>query len=232
MEQYAPEAMLFYSSSISVYGDRINNPNIKVGDPLQASMGDEYAKTKIECEQMIQKTQLNWTIFRLTAIMKDHKISKLMFHMPLETTIEICTPEDTARAFINGIFKKEHLNKKIFNLGGGKECTTSYEDFLKRSFKIYGLGALDFATNSFATQNFHCGYYEDGDKLQNLLHFREDTLDDHFERSEASVHPLTKKLASWFKKPIKKIIEKQSEPLRAFKKQETKLMERFFGFTK
>ncbi|HRP91092.1 MAG TPA: NAD(P)-dependent oxidoreductase [Edaphocola sp.] len=228
METFAPEALLLYSSSISVYGDRVLRPNIKVGDLLQASVGDEYALTKIECEQMIRASKLDWTIFRLAAIMGNHKISKLMFHMPLETTIEICTPKDTARAFVKAIFHKEALNHKIFNLGGGKECTTTYKEFLNRSFQIYGLGNIDFAQNSFAKKNFHCGYYSDGDDLENILKFRRDSLEDYFSQTKAQVRPWTKKLASCFKSIIKKNLERQSEPLKALKNNDKALIERFF----
>lgn len=129
VEKNSPNAFFMYSSSVSVYGDRVENPNIRVGDPLKPSVGDEYAKTKLECEKILQNSRLRWTIFRLGAIMGNHKISKLMFHMPLETTMEICTPSDTARAFVNGMDKQNELAGKIFNVGGGRQCTTTYKDF-------------------------------------------------------------------------------------------------------
>ena len=87
LEQLSSETFFMYSSSVSVYGDRLKNPLIKVGDPLEPSEGDEYAKTKIKAEQILQKSKLDWTIFRLCAIMGNHKISKLMFHQPLETSM-------------------------------------------------------------------------------------------------------------------------------------------------
>ena len=37
-----------YSSSISVYGDRLQNPNIKVTDSLLPSQGDEYAAVRLK----------------------------------------------------------------------------------------------------------------------------------------------------------------------------------------
>ena len=103
LEEFSPKVFFFYSSSISIYGDRVLNPNIIISDPLIPSEGDEYAKTKIIAEKSIQSSQLNWTIFRLCAIMGRHKISKLMFHQPLNTSFELATLEDTARAFVNGI---------------------------------------------------------------------------------------------------------------------------------
>ena len=103
-----------YSSSISVYGDRITNPHITTSDPINISFGDHYAKTKSKAESAIQNSALDWTIFRLTAIMglNNHKISPLMFHMPLNTSIEICTPMDTARAYENGIEKRNEKKRK------------------------------------------------------------------------------------------------------------------------
>lgn len=152
-----------------------------------------------------------------------------MFHMPLATTMEICTPEDTARAFVNGIRKQNELEGKIFNLGGGKQCTTSYENFLQRSFNLYGLGKLNFAPNTFATQNFHCGYYVDGDVLENILHFRRDDLESYFEKTKQDISPFIKFFASIFKYPVKKYLQSKSEPLQALKENDLKLIERFFG---
>lgn len=229
LQVHSPKAFFMYSSSVSVYGDRVENPNIFVGDPLVPSVGDEYAKTKLACEEMLQKSPMKWTIFRLGAIMKNHKISKLMFHMPLATTMEICTPEDTARAFVNGIGKQNELEGKIFNLGGGKQCTTSYENFLQRSFNLYGLGKLNFAPNTFATQNFHCGYYADGDKLENILLFRRDDLESYFEKTKQDISPFIKFFASIFKYPVKKYLQSKSEPLQALKENDTEFIERFFG---
>ena len=47
LELHSPDAYFLYSSSISVYGDRLNDPFITIKDILNPSKGDEYAKTKI-----------------------------------------------------------------------------------------------------------------------------------------------------------------------------------------
>lgn len=48
-------------------------------------------------------------------------------------------------------------------------------------FQIYGLGALDFLTHAFATKNFlHLLGFVDGDELEQILHFRRDTLEDYY----------------------------------------------------
>ena len=230
MEKTSSNAFFMYSSSVSVYGDRLSSPNIKVGDPLNPSLGDEYAKTKIKAEELVRNSKLDWTIMRLCAIMgiKNHKISKLMFHMPLETCIEIATPKDTARAFVVGIEKREELSGNIFNLGGGKNCRITYKDLLTRSFNIYGLGKLDFPDKTFAEKNFHCGYYADGNELEKIIEFRNDDLDYYFDVTKNSIPPIQKILTQLFKKPIKYFLKKQSEPLIAYKRIDKNLKNRFF----
>jgi nucleoside-diphosphate-sugar epimerase len=229
-EQYSPEAFFLYSSSISVYGDRNKDPWIKVSDPLSPSKRDEYARTKIEAEKIVTGSRLNWTIFRLTAIMGigNHKPSALMFHMPLDSHLEIATPGDTARAFVVALNHREELNRMIFNLSGGRECRIDYEDFLSRSFDIFGLGKLDFKNNSFARKNFHCGYYEDGDILNNILDFRRETLDDYFENTKKSISPARRFLTVMLRKIIKNNLQGKSEPLEAFEKNYLPDIEHYF----
>lgn len=229
LELHSPNAFFMYSSSISVYGDRIENPWINLGDVLQPSVGDYYAETKILAEASIQNSKLDYTIFRLAAIMGNHKISKLMFHQPLNTALEIATPRDTARAFVNGIEKQVALSKKIFNLGGGETCRISYKGFLERSFKIFGLGQINFPKYSFADKNFHCGYYQDGGDLEEIVHFRQDTLEDYFKMEEEKVSFGRKIATQLFNKPIKWFLLQKSEPYLAYKNKDIAQMNHYFN---
>jgi nucleoside-diphosphate-sugar epimerase len=217
LEQLSPDVFFIYSSSISVYGDRIEAPLIKAGDPLIPSDRDEYAKTKIKAENIICSSKLDWSIFRLTAIMGDHKISKLMFHMPLSTPVEIATPEDTARSFVIALENRSGISKKIFNLGGGVNCRTTYEELLTNMFGIFGLGRLNFPDKTFAEKNFHCGFYEDGDNLEAILHFRNDTLESFYRKEKLKIPFLRKAVTYVFKNPVKSYLLKKSEPYQAFK---------------
>ena len=141
-----------------------------------------------------KNSSLDWTIFRLTAILgvNNHKISGLMFHMPLRTPMEISTPSDAARAFVYGLNYKSQLSKRIFNLGGGDSCRTTYEELLKKTFKINGLGMLSFPKKTFAEKNFHCGYMVDSDILEDILHFRRHTLADYYRLNREAVPAIRK----------------------------------------
>ena len=228
LELFSPDAFFIYASSISVYGDRLNDPWIKVTDSLVPSVGDEYAKTKIEAEKIIRETRLDWSIFRLTAVMGKHKLSELLFHMPLTTPLEIATPQDTAKAFINAMDKRNLLSRKIFNLGGGAAYRIVYKDFLALSFNAIGLGELNFPANSFAEKNFHCGYYFDSNELQDILCFQSGTIENYFEDLQKSTNKYKRLSTKLLSKVIKRVLLVKSEPLKALQSDDKVMRERFF----
>lgn len=231
LEEHAPKAFLIFSSSVVVYGDRLTTPKINVGDPLDPEQYDQYGIAKILTETDIQNSELNWTILRLSAIMGigNHKVSGIIFHVPLETPMEICTVRDTARAFVNAPDHLDQLNKRIFNLGGGSTCRISYHDFLSQAFQSFGMGKVNFPKYTFATMNFHCGYFMDGDDLEEILHFQSDDLESYFERFHASVPPIQRFFTRPFAGIAKWYLRTLSEPYKAYKTKNKEEMMRFFG---
>lgn len=230
LEEVSPNAHFLFSSSVTVYGDRLLNPDIQVEDELRTHSKDFYGWSKIEAEKIVSSSSLKTTIYRLSAIMgaDNHKVSKVMFHVPLATQMEICTPKDTARAFVHSLGQLNQLENKIFNLGGGKECRITYRKLLEQSFRIFGLGKLDFPEKTFAEKNFHCGNYVDGDELEEILSFRKDTIQSYFEAVKSSVPWWQKAPTIVLRKPIKFFLTRQSEPLKAWRKK-SKEYERFFN---
>ncbi len=229
LERNSPDCFLLFSSSISVYGDRVNDPQILVTDDLRPSPGDQYGETKVLCEKIITESKLQWSIFRLAAIMGNHKMSRLMFHMPLDTALEICTPEDTGRAFANAVDAEAPLKNQIFNLGGGEGCVISYRSFLNKMFESFGLGGLSFPEKAFAEKNFHCGIMKDGGQLEEILRFRRQTLDDYFETVNQKVSPFQRNITFLLKAVIKRRLLAQSEPYRAYKNGNETEMNHFFN---
>ena len=228
--EHGNNTFLLYSSSISVYGDRVKTPDIHVTDILKPSDNDHYGATKVEAERRIQSQLHHWSIFRLTAIMgiENHKMGEIMFHMPLNTLMEIASPEDTALAFAKAVEKRELLNQKIYNLSGGESCRISYQDFLQRSFNAFGLGKLDFPVNAFAEKNFHCGYFIDGDLLNEILQFRNDTIETHFRNLERSISPIQRFATYLFRKIIKRKLLTLSEPYKGYLDHDKRIMSHFF----
>lgn len=233
IEKYSPDAFFMFSSSVVVYGDRIKTPEITVNDPLEKVHNDHYGLAKIEAESILQNSSLRWSIFRLTAIMGigNHKISGIMFIVPLDTPMEICTIRDTARAYVKSLDQQEKLERKIFNLGGGEKCRITYEGFMTHAFKAYGMGRVNFPEYAFARQNFHCGYYMDGDDLEEILHFRTDDLDSYFDRFRASVPAIQRIVTRPFAGIIKWFLSRLSAPLKAYKNGDQERIDFYFGDT-
>ena len=219
---------LIYSSSVSVYGDRLENYWIKVTDPLLPSEGDYYAHTKIACEKLIQEADIPYTIFRLTGIMGHPATDPLMFHMPLDTKLEIASTIDTGTAFANAVEHLSELKGKIFNLSGGENCRTTYRDFIANMFKIYGLNIHYLKDVAFATHNFHCGYFKDSDKLNTILNFQYDTLESYYLRVKKETKGIIRFFSKIFSRPIVFFLTRKSEPLEAKKKNNKNLIKRFF----
>lgn len=231
IEKNSPNAFFLYASSISAYGDRLNTPDIKVGDELRASMGDEYGKTKIDTEAIIQKSNIKWSIFRLTGIMDPELNSPnaLMFHMPLDTNFELCTTRDCGRAFVNALDHQNELENTIFNLAGGESCRAPFHEILSTAFGISGMGKLNFPEGAFATANFHCGYYADGDDLENIIHFRKDTKEDYFRMMGEAIPEWQKFSARLFAPIIKWTMLQTSDPWKAKKSNDKYGMKRYFN---
>ena len=221
---------LIYTSSISVYGDRVDDPHIRVGDPIVPSVGDEYARTKIVAESVVRNSGLRWTILRLCGILTPQlKIRPLMFHMPLDTALEWCHSSDAGYALVRTI-ECDAVDGRIFNLGGGKQCRITAREFLRTMMPIFGVDSGLIPDYAFAMQNFHSGYYADGDDLDALLHFQRKTLQDYIEDVQNSVHPVQRFLARLIPRPIvRQWLLRMSEPLKAIQERDENLISRFYG---
>jgi nucleoside-diphosphate-sugar epimerase len=232
-QQRAPQAFFLYSSSVSVYGDRVESPWIHVADPLCPSEGDYYAVTKIRAEQLVRESGLAWSIFRLTGIFNpQQKIDPLFFHMPLDTCIEMATTRDTGYALAQAVAHMPELQGRTFNLGGGAACRVIYRDLLNGCFVRTGLGKMDFPLDAFAEQNFHCGYFSDSDELERILHFQRDSFEDYLDWYTQNLSPARRRLATWLRHVIKRQLLRRSEPYQALQQRDEKLIQRFFRRTK
>jgi nucleoside-diphosphate-sugar epimerase len=229
IEKRSPQAFFLFTSSISVYGDRVYNPWITVDDPLLPSDGDEYAETKIRAERIVQKSRLKWSIFRLAAIMGPQtRLDPLFFQMPLDTSLEIASARDTGFAIIESIYHQTELRGKIFNLSGGEKCRSTYREFLLRAFDAMGLRNLDLPDKAFAQRNFHCGNYLDSEILEEILHFQQDSLEDYFQMLTQKSTYAGKVLNFIFQAFIKLFLLTKSEPLRARRTKNLAQISRFF----
>ncbi len=180
-------ARLIYTSSISVYGDRVKNPLIKVTDPVAPNEDDEYAKTKVVAETLIKNSGIEWAIFRLTYIVSPEKLDMdpLMFCMPLKTCIEICHTKDVGLALANAVENGE-IWGSVHHIAGGEKCRTTYKEYIDCMLDIFGLGSNCLPEEAFSTGKFHCGFM-DTHRSQTLLHYQRHTLEDYYREVKRKV---------------------------------------------
>ena len=207
---------LVFTSSVAVYGDRRYNPMIEVTDPLMPSRGDYYAVTKISAEKLIRESGVDFAIFRLTYITSIDKLNMdpLMFHMPLDTSIEICDTQDVGLALVNAI-ECDEVWGETFNLAGGEQCRITYREYLNDMMEIFGLGRNFLPEEGFADKDFHCGFMNTN-KSQNLLKYQKHTLEDYYRDVTRKIGP-----KKYFMPAIKWLVRlnllKRSESYRRYK---------------
>ena len=117
----------------------------------------------------------------------------LMFHMPLETSIEICHTRDVGLALTNAV-ENEKIWGGIYNIAGGEKCRTIYREYIRHMMELFGLGSDLLPENAFSTGKFHCGFM-DTERSQTLLKYQQTTLEDYYAEVEQKVG--YKKWGNW-----------------------------------
>ncbi|MCJ7651132.1 MAG: NAD(P)-dependent oxidoreductase, partial [Candidatus Lokiarchaeota archaeon] len=171
---------IIYTSSVSVYGDRLKDPNIKITDPVKISPGHPYDESKIAAERLIRESGIEHVIFRLSYCTSTDmlKFRPVLFDMPLKTSVEIIDARDVALALVNAIETRE-IWGKIFNLGGGKECQIEFGEHVDDMLEIMGFGRHFFPEKAFAISDSHCGFY-DTREIEEILKFQNHNLSDFY----------------------------------------------------
>lgn len=185
------EAIKFvYIGTVAETGDRM--PPIhwgRVGDPIKPSMFDYYAVSKIAAERYVIESGLKyWVSLRQTGIMGKSMASivdAIMFHNCIDNVLEYISDRDSGRLIKNLCRSTatreldESFWGHIYNIGGGESCRVSTYDMYKRLYGDIGFKNLDYVINPkwYATRNFHGQFYLDSDKLENYLHFRQDSIE-------------------------------------------------------
>lgn len=186
-------AAVVYIGSIAQLGDR--RPPIhwgRTGDPLTASAGDAYALSKIRAEKAIVDSGLKrWVSLRQTGILCPALIKKgsdpITFHVPLHGVLEWATDEDSGRLMANICEDStpEKFWNNFYNIGSGESYRLTNYEFEKLFLKAMHCPPVEksFKADWFALKNFHGQWWQDSDKLEELVPFRSgETCDAYFER--------------------------------------------------
>ena len=173
----------------------------RTGDPIKASIFDHYALSKIIAERVFVESGIkNWVVLRLSGIIYPNILKQLepiAFHVPLNGVLEWCTVEDSGKVIekmiiedLNGKLNNKNFWNHFFNVGSGeiyRITNYEFEEYILTSLGLPGPKSL-FNPDWFAIKNFHGHYYADSDKLEDLLHFRENLpIKDYFARLTTQV---------------------------------------------
>lgn len=186
---------LVHVSSVAVYGNRCGEHKYgRVGEPLVSGPFELYSATKILGEYaVLQSNVKKWVVLRQTAmlhynIFKDNVHDGLMFHTPVDAPLEWASVRDSGGLLLNLL--KTHADetlpekfwKRVYNIGGGKNCRTYGYGTYDEGFKIIGGSFKNFFKPWYnATRNFHGMWYYDSDELENYFHFRGQSCTDFWQ---------------------------------------------------
>jgi len=172
--QSSPPKLLF-TSSLHVFGRTQHlSPPRRVSDPVMPA--EHYSRHKVAVEELVQKSGLTWTTFRLGAAMPVQMIFDAgMFDVPLDNRIEFVHRQDVARAIANAL-ETDEVWGKLWLIGGGPRNRYIYRDMAAKILDALGVGMLPDAA---FTQMPYPTDWLDTDESQRVLQFQQLTLDDY-----------------------------------------------------
>ncbi len=190
----ADEVKFVYIGTVAQTGDRM--PPIhwgRAGDPIKPSMFDYYAVSKIAAERLVIESGLKyWVSLRQTGIIGP-AMSKIedaiMFHNCFDNVLEYVSDRDSGRMMkhlyqydAEGTLSSDFWGH-VYNIGGGESCRIDAFQLFKDLYGAIGLTKLEYILDPKwqATRNFHGQYYLDSDKLENYLHFRQDSMQYYYD---------------------------------------------------
>lgn len=232
---------LVYIGTVAETGNRM--PPIhwgRCGDPVKVSVFDNYAVTKTIAESLVVDSGLkHWVSLRQTAIA--HKNlwrvrDPIIFHNPLKTVFEWVTATDSGRLVANVCEESapEGFWRNIYNIGGGESCRVTNDEFFRKVFGALGIKDYQatFEPNWFALRNFHGQWYMDSDRLEAMVPYRKQSVQD-FANELARTVPGYVKLGGMLPAVVKSVNRSMATgpggTLRWIKENDLTKIEPFFG---
>ncbi|GAA1027071.1 NAD(P)-dependent oxidoreductase [Virgisporangium ochraceum] len=169
-----PQRLLF-ASTLDVHGRTQDRPPPRrVDDPLVAT--DAYTAHKIECENLVRDSDLEWCILRLAdvPVLGPRPPHPIMFEIGLDNRIESVHVADVATAITNALHTPAAWGRTLF-IGGGPTCQLTYREFLTRMLAASGLPPLP--DSAFSTAEYVTDWLDTVDS-EALLQYQRHTFDD------------------------------------------------------
>lgn len=173
---YNPKCVLIFPSTTNVYSplDESVTTNSKILDKNR----DNYTLNKISLERLIQDKLTNYVIYRIPTILNNNNMKEsFIYTTSKKNEVEYITVNDCAYALVKTIDHARGLNKKTYNLSGGKTCVTNQNYLLKNVLNTYGLNFKYLWSLLLLEKNMYGHIYSDSSKLNNTLEFQSESIE-------------------------------------------------------
>lgn len=179
LKQTGKRIPFVFTSSVAAFG-----PTPHVNKPLcpekhDANPQGAYGETKLQAEDIIKRSGIDYVILRLTATMYlsfSASDLKRMFTVPLNNRVEYCHPDDTASAILNAVKNFPAVKGNTLVISGGPEQRMLYKDMVGAILRVLGLPLPP--ARKFTKEPYYLDWY-DTTKSQKLLHFQHRSFADY-----------------------------------------------------
>lgn len=176
---YNTNCFLIYAGTTSIYDDSLS---AHVGEKIKEDILTNYSLNKYNTEKLIKEKLKNYCILRLPLILNNFKSEPFILNVRKNSIVEVSTNYDAAYAFVKAINYKRELNKKTFNVGMGESGRIKYDLILKKVLNNYGLSMKYILSRLFLDKDYVSPVLIDSDNLENIIHYRNDSLYNYFNR--------------------------------------------------
>ncbi len=172
---------LLFASSYHIYGRTQDQPPPRtIWDPVQPI--EHYAYHKVEAEEMVRSSGLEWAILRLAAALPiSMRLDPGMFDIPLDNRMEYVHTRDVGLAFANAVSSPDVWGKTLL-IGGGPRCQYTYGQITEQVLDGMGVGMLP--AEAFTSIPFPTDWLDTTESAQ-LLRYQRYTLDDYLQDMKA-----------------------------------------------
>ena len=173
IEKIDPNIHIIFSSSVSIYGKNLDNSTIHLDNP--ANPDDHYAKTKYDSEVLVEQSNINHTILRISGV------SIPVFQEPPtewpflpNQKIEFIHRDDVVTSICNSVNNKEAYGQ-MFNISGGKSWQITGEKYVKDYFEIL---EVDMENAVYQKEEGHFSWYESS-KSNKILQYQNNNYENY-----------------------------------------------------
>ena len=185
MEAGAQDATLIFTSSISTYGNTMDEkPPVRVDHPQSAI--DIYADSKIVGERMVRESSLNWIAMRIAGIMVPAFMEPPSpWPFVAEQRVEMVHRDDVVDALFASVGAPEAANK-VLNIAGGPTWQMHGEDYAR---DFYGFMGAPFEDVDYRESPGWVDWY-DTEESQRLLRYQNRSYQHYSDEMHAIVEAL------------------------------------------